>query len=97
MKILIIEDEQAAVRRLQKLLSEIDASNEVIGALGTIESAVLWLSENPAPDLILMDIHLADGSSFEIFEKVEIMSPIILLPYDEYALKAFEVNAMIVY
>ncbi|HZV43864.1 MAG TPA: LytTR family DNA-binding domain-containing protein [Saprospiraceae bacterium] len=95
MKILIIEDEQAAVRRLQKLLSEIDGSNEVIGALGTIESAVHWLSENPAPDLILMDIHLADGSSFEIFEKTEIMSPIIFATaYDEYALKAFKVNAI---
>ena len=95
MKILIIEDEQAAVRRLQKLLSEIDTGNEVIGALGTIESAVHWFSENPAPDLILMDIHLADGSSFEIFEKAEIISPIIFATaYDEYALKAFKVNAI---
>jgi DNA-binding LytR/AlgR family response regulator len=95
MKILIIEDEQAAVRRLQKLLSEIDANNEVIGALSTIESAVAWFAENPAPDLILMDIHLADGSSFEIFEKAEIMSPVVFATaYDEYALKAFKVNAI---
>jgi two-component system LytT family response regulator len=95
MKILIIEDEQAAVRRLHKLLSEMDASNEVIGDLGTIEAAVDWLNENPAPDLILMDIHLADGSSFEIFEKVEIMSPVIFATaFDEYALKAFKVNAI---
>src|SRR5689334_19107011 len=95
MKILIIEDEQAAVRRLQKLLSEMDASNEVIGDLGTIEAAVEWLNENPAPDLILMDIHLADGSSFEIFEKAEIISPVIFATaFDEYALKAFKVNAI---
>jgi len=95
MKILIIEDEQAAVRRLQKLLGEIDTNNEVIGALSSIESAVEWLAENPSPDLILMDIHLADGSSFEIFEKTEIMSPVIFATaYDEYALKAFKVNAI---
>ena len=95
MKILIIEDEQAAVRRLQKLLSEIDSQNEVIGALGTIEAAAQWINENPAPDLILMDIHLADGSSFEIFEKAEITSPVIFATaYDEYALKAFKVNAI---
>jgi len=95
MKILIIEDEQAAVRRLQKLLSEIDSQNEVIGAVSTIEAAAQWINENPAPDLILMDIHLADGSSFEIFEKAEISSPVIFATaYDEYALKAFKVNAI---
>jgi two-component SAPR family response regulator len=91
MKILIIEDEQAAVRRLQKLLLEMDTNNEVIGAPGTIESAVHWLNENPTPDLILMDIHLADGSSFDIFEKTEIVSPVIFATaYDEYAPKAFK-------
>ena len=95
MKILIIEDEQAAVRRLQKLLSEIDPTNEVIAALSTIEAAVQWFKENHTPDLVLMDIHLADGSSFEIFEQVNIHAPIIFATaYDEYALKAFEVNAL---
>ncbi len=95
MKILIIEDEPAAVRRLHKLLAELDTKNEVIGDLGSIESVVEWLAENPAPDLILMDIHLADGSSFEIFEKAEIMSPVIFATaYDEYALRAFKVNAI---
>ena len=95
MKILIIEDEQAAVRRLQKLLGEIDVPNEVVGAVSSIESAVEWLESNPAPDLMLMDIHLADGSSFEIFEKAEIHSAVIFATaYDEYALKAFKVNAI---
>ena len=95
MKILIIEDEQAAVRRLQKLLSEIDPANEVIAALSTIEAAVQWFKENHTPDLVLMDIHLADGSSFEIFEQVNIHAPIIFATaYDEYALKAFKVNAI---
>jgi len=95
MKILIIEDEQAAARRLQKLLSEIDATHEVVGVLSSIESSVDWLNVNPSPDLILMDIHLADGSSFEIFDKVSIQTPVIFATaYDEYALKAFKVNAI---
>lgn len=95
MRILIIEDEQAAVRRLQKLLTDIDPQNEIIAALSTIEAAVEWFGENTPPDLVLMDIHLADGSSFEIFEKADITAPVIFATaYDEYALKAFKVNAI---
>ncbi len=95
MKILLIEDEQAAVRRLQKLLVEIDPLNEVVGALSSIESAVEWLEAHPAPDVILMDIHLADGSSFDIFDKVPVTAPVIFATaFDEYALKAFKVNAI---
>ena len=95
MRVVIIEDEQAAVRRLQKLLSEIDTGIEVITALSSIEAATNWFQENPQPDLVLMDIHLADGSSFEIFEKAVITAPVIFATaYDEYALKAFKVNAI---
>lgn len=95
MNILIIEDEEAAVRRLQKLLSEIDPQYNVVGELSSIESAVDWFEHNAAPDLVLMDIHLADGSSFEIFEKTSITVPVIFATaYDEYALKAFKVNAI---
>ncbi len=95
MKILIIEDEQAAVRRLQKLLSEIDSNYEVIDSLSSIETSVEWFQTHPAPDLVLMDIHLADGSSFDIFERVDISAPVIFVTaYDEYALKAFKVNAI---
>ena len=95
MKILIIEDEQAAARRLQKLLGDIDAGHEIIGVLSSIESSVDWFNTHDAPDLILMDIHLADGSSFEIFEKVSINAPVIFATaYDEYALKAFKVSAI---
>jgi len=95
MKILIIEDEPAAVRRIQKLLSEIDPLMEVVGALSGIESAVEWLQAHPAPDVILMDIHLADGSSFDIFDKVTVTAPVIFATaFDEYALKAFKVNAI---
>ena len=95
MKILIIEDEQAAVRRLEKLLRDIDPQVEIITALSSIESAVEWLQHYPAPDIMLMDIHLADGSSFAIFDQVDIAAPVIFTTaYDEYALKAFKVNAI---
>ncbi len=95
MKVLIIEDEQAAVRRLQKLLVDINAEMDMVAALSSIEMAVEWLTVNPAPDVILMDIHLADGSSFDIFQMVKIDAPVIFVTaYDEYALKAFKVNAI---
>lgn len=95
MKILIIEDEQAAARRLQKLLSEIQPGYELAGLLTSIETATEWLNDNPQPDLVLMDIHLADGSSFDIFEKVAVTAPVIFITaYDEYALKAFKVSAI---
>ena len=95
MKVVIVEDEQAAVRRLQKLLSDIDPGIEIVTSLSTIEAAAAWLEEHTQPDVILMDIHLADGSSFEIFERVNVTAPVIFATaYDEYALKAFKVNAI---
>ena len=95
MQILIIEDEEAAVRRLVKLLNEIAGDFSIIDTLDSIESSVQWLGQNTHPDLILMDIHLADGSSFEIFEHVNITCPIIFVTaYDEYAVRAFRVNAI---
>ena len=95
MKILIIEDEAAAARRLQKLINDIDQGHEIIGVLSSIEASTEWLASNPPPELIMMDIHLADGSSFEIFEKADITSPVVFATaYDEYALKAFKVNAI---
>lgn len=95
MKILIIEDEQAAVRRLQKLLNDIDPAHEIVDSLSSIDSTVEWLRTHSSPDVILLDIHLADGSSFEVFEKVDITAPVIFVTaYDEYALKAFKVNAI---
>jgi two-component system LytT family response regulator len=95
MKILLIEDENAAIRRLEKLLLEVAPDAEVMGRLDSVEAAIDWFHHNPAPDLILLDIHLADGASFEIFEHVEIKSPIIFTTaYDEYALQAFKVNTV---
>jgi two-component system, LytTR family, response regulator LytT len=95
MKVLIIEDEELAVKKLQKTLAAVDASAEIAGIADSIKSSVEWLQENPQPDLILMDIELADGQSFEIFNLTEVKSPVIFTTsYDEFALKAFKVNSV---
>ncbi len=95
MKILIIEDEELAVKKLKKTLAAVDEDAMVAGTADSIKSAVEWLQENPKPDLILMDIELADGQSFEIFNLVEVKSPVVFTTsYDEYALKAFKVNSI---
>ena len=95
MKALIIEDEIMAAKALKKLLLEVNPSIEIVGVLESIEDSVEWIEENPMPDVIFMDIHLADGSSFAIFDKVSITCPVIFTTaYDEYALKAFEVNSI---
>ena len=95
MKALIIEDEIMAAKTLKKLLGEVSPDTEVIGVLESIEDSVDWISQHPMPDLIFMDIHLADGSSFAIFDKIDITCPVIFTTaYDEYALKAFEVNSI---
>lgn len=95
MKILIIEDEELAVKKLKKTLAAVDEDAIVAGTADSIKTAVEWLQENPKPDLILMDIELADGQSFEIFNLVEVKSPVVFTTsYDEYALKAFKVNSI---
>lgn len=95
MKILIVEDEELAVKKLQKTLSSIDDTATVVGVTDSIKSSVEWLQDNTPPDLILMDIELADGQSFEIFNLLDVKSPVIFTTsYDEYALKAFKVNSV---
>ncbi len=95
MKVLIIEDEDLAVKKLRKTLESVDSTAEVVGVADSIRSSVSWLEQNPTPDLILMDIELADGQSFEIFDKIEVKSTVIFTTsYDEYALKAFKVNSV---
>lgn len=95
MRALIIEDEKAAVRNLMALLKEVAPQTEVVGVLDSVAESVAWLAVNPVPDIVFMDIHLADGSSFEIFEHVRIKCPIIFTTaYDDYALKAFKVNSI---
>jgi two-component system response regulator LytT len=95
MKILIVEDEDLAVKKIQKTLSEVDGDAEVIGVTDSIQSTVNWLEQNKAPDLILMDIELSDGQSFEIFSRTKVKSAVIFTTsYDEFALKAFKVNSI---
>ena len=95
MKILIVEDEELAVKKLQKTLLSIDRMVEVVGVTDSIKSTVEFLKQNAAPDLILMDIELADGQSFEVFNMITVKNPVIFITsYDEYALKAFKVNSV---
>lgn len=90
MRVLIIEDEELAADTLQKILIHIDPSIQILAILGTVESAVAWLQRNTA-DLLFMDIHLGDGESFEIFEQIQVASPVIFTTaYDQYTLKAFK-------
>ncbi len=95
MHVLIIEDEIHAARRLEKLVREVIPEAIISGTVDGVKSSVKWLNTHPAPDLILMDIQLGDGLSFEIFELVDVKSPVIFTTaYDEYALKAFKVNSI---
>ena len=95
MNILIVEDENLAARRIRKMAEELDKNIVIAGMTDSIETTVSWLKNNPAPDLILMDIELADGQCFEIFNQVKINSPIIFTTaYDEHALKAFKLNSI---
>ncbi len=92
---LIIEDEEPAVQRLEKLLKEADSEIEIIDTLDSVKSAISWFSNNPQPNLLILDIQLADGLSFEIFKEIKIDSFVIFTTaYDEYAIKAFELNSI---
>ena len=94
-KVVIIEDEAPAFRRLQKILEEVTPDVELLEVLDSVESAVEWIRDNPKPDLFFMDIQLSDGLSFEIFDQVVISSPVIFTTaFDEYMLKAFKVNSV---
>jgi len=91
---LIIEDEELAARNLTNILKEIGNIN-TIAILESIADTVEWFEVNDLPDLVFMDIHLADGSAFEIFKMIRIDCPIIFTTaYDEYALQAFKVNSI---
>lgn len=95
MTVVIIEDEQPAAERLEKLIHSVDKDINVAGKCDSISSAVHWFKTNPAPDLALMDIQLGDGSSFDIFQEISVPCPVIFTTaYDEYAVQAFKVNSI---
>lgn len=95
MNVLIVEDETAAYESLVQLLKEIDPTIEVLDNTESVSQTIQWMNGHAAPDLILMDIHLSDGSAFMIFDHIEIEVPIIFTTaYDEYAIEAFKVNSI---
>jgi two-component system, LytTR family, response regulator LytT len=95
MKVLIIEDELPAARRIEQLIRQQRPQVEILAVIDSITEAVKWFAQNPAPELILMDIHLADGLSFDIFQSINIQSMVIFTTaYDQYAIRAFKVNSI---
>jgi two-component system response regulator LytT len=95
MKILIVEDESINANRLKRLLEELEPDCKILDIIDTVQGTITWLNTNAMPDLITMDIRLADGISFSIFEEVKITCPIIFTTaYDEYAVRAFKVNSI---
>lgn len=95
MTAVIVEDEFAAAQNLERLLKSVDENMDIIAVLQNVDESIEWFSTNRLPDVVFMDIHLADGDSFSIFKSIEIRCPIIFTTaYDQYALKAFEVNSI---
>lgn len=95
MTTLIIEDEKLAAEKLTEFIHRYDSSIEVKDILDSVEKSVEWFRNNDHPDLVFMDIQLADGLSFEIFEQTEVKSPVIFTTaYDEYTINAFKVNSV---
>ena len=94
MRVLIVEDETAAVDNLKYLLYKVDRAIEIAAVTESVEQTQQWLMQNHA-DLIFMDIHLSDGSAFSLFDRIEVSTPIIFTTaYDQYALDAFKVNSI---
>ncbi len=95
MDVIIVEDETLAARRLHDLIKKYDPLTRVVAKMDSVKSCIQWFQENAHPDLIFMDIQLADGLSFEIFEEVTLNAPVIFTTaFDEYAIRAFKVNSI---
>jgi DNA-binding LytR/AlgR family response regulator len=94
-KVLIIEDEKPNADRLKRLINAIRPKATILGVLDSIIDSVEWFTNNDTPDLVMMDVRLSDGLSFDIFEKVKIACPIIFTTaYDEYAVRAFKYDSI---
>ena len=95
LRALLVEDEPLAARRLASLLQKQAVPFEILGPAESVAQAVALLQAGPAPDVLFLDIHLADGLSFELFEQVAVTCPVIFTTaYDQYALRAFKVNSI---
>ncbi len=95
LKVLIVEDEYHAQKELKRLLIANDHNILVLEVIDSVEDAIDWINNNPAPDLMFFDIQLADGHSFEVFKKVNTKAPVIFTTaYDEFAIQAFKVNSI---
>src|SRR4028118_445177 len=95
MNVLIIEDEAPAASWLADLLLKYNGGIRVLETVGSVEDAIRWFLNNPAPDLVLMDVHLSDGNGFRIFDAVQVHCPIIFTTaHQQYALQAFRVNSI---
>ena len=95
MKALIIEDEKLARDKIKQLIGRYQGDTQIVAELDSVENTVSWLRHNPHPDVMFVDIHLADGLSFDIFDQVEVNSPVIFTTaYNQYAIRAFRVNSI---
>ncbi len=95
MNIVIIEDELFAADALESLIMGLRPGTKILNRIESVEDAIGWFEENDHPDLIFCDIHLSDGSSFEIFREIEIKCPVIFTTaFHEYAIEAFKVNSV---
>ena len=95
MKVLIVEDERPASENLVEELQAIDDDIDVVAGCNSVDETVRWLNRNPHPDLILMDIQLSDGLSFNIFKACEVTCPVIFTTaYDKYLTQAFEYSSI---
>lgn len=95
MKVLIVEDETAAYESLVEMLKDAHPLIDVVANTESVRQTIQWLRTHPEPDLIFMDIHLSDGSSFLIFEHLSVETPIVFTTaYDDYAIEAFKLNSV---
>lgn len=95
MRVVIIEDETAAAQNLSAILHKVNPEVEIVDTIDTVVDSIDFFKSQPQLDLVFMDIHLADGSSFRIFDNVEVKTPIIFTTaYDQYAIEAFKVNSI---
>ncbi len=95
MNVVIIEDEHLIAQRITELLTRIDPGIEVLSIIDSVKRAIEWFSQHEKPDLVFMDIQLADGLSFDIFDRVKVEAPVIFITaYQEYAIRAFKVNSV---